>query len=240
MPDIPDRDDLEREYARAVSRLLKKLAGDLLETLGDPPNLDNLNNEFWDARTKEALSILLPFGENIFLAAAQRMMASNPAGVDWDLVNEAAVDWASKYTFDLVRDIRAKDMIYLQKMVSAYYREGQNRGQLEERIRRRYGPVRAEMIAVTEITRAAALGEFQSITELWKSGIHMIATWQTNADELVCPICRPLNGRKADRYDAVTGQPYWRHPETGIEYSINPPHPRDRCWRNYELPKVGR
>ncbi len=73
MPDIPDRDSLESEYSRAVSRLLKKLSGDLLEALGDPPNLDNLDNDFWDARTKEALAILVPFGERIFLEAAQRV-----------------------------------------------------------------------------------------------------------------------------------------------------------------------
>ena len=226
MSDIPDRDEYERQYARAVSRLLKKLAGDLLEALGDPPNLDNLNNEFWDARTKEALAILVPFGEKIFLEAAQRVMTANPVGVDWDLVNEAASDWASKYAFELVRDIRAKDMRYLQKAVDAYFREGQTREQFEQRLRKRYSPVRSEMIAVTEITRAAANGEMSVYEELRRSGIEMTIIWQTNNDEIVrrCPICWPRHNKKRGEG--------WNEPPPG--------HVRCRCWINLELPKVTR
>jgi hypothetical protein len=221
MPDIPNRDDLERQYARAVSRLLKKLAGDLLEALGDPPNLDNLNNAFWDARTKEALALLVPFGERVFLEAAQRLMEKQPIGIDWALVNERASAWASNYSFELVRGITETTKRQLQRAISAYF-AGQTRGQLEERIRRWFSPVRAEMIAVTEVTRAAAMGEMTAFEELKAQGIEMGIVWQTNRDELVCPICAPRNGKK--RGDG------WQEPP--------PAHPRCRCWINLELPKV--
>jgi hypothetical protein len=85
---------------------------------------------------------------------------------------------------------------------------------------RTFGPVRAEMISVTEITRAASQGEQQVAKELADAGINMIPIWQTNEDEIVCEICMPRN-------------------EQEITDNFYPPaHPRCRCWVNYKLPKV--
>jgi SPP1 gp7 family putative phage head morphogenesis protein len=82
-----------------------------------------------------------------------------------------------------------------------------------------YGPVRAEMIAVTETTRAAVQGQAALVDELNKEGIVMVATFLTSEDETVCPICAPLNGKQVD------------------ESEFPPLHPRCRCDIAYSFEK---
>jgi hypothetical protein len=81
-------------------------------------------------------------------------------------------------------------------------------------------PIRAEMIAVTEVTRAASQGEQAIARELARAGIVMTPIWNTNQDDIVCPLCGPKNGKEIE-----DGQ-------------FPPRHPRCRCWVSYELPKV--
>lgn len=223
MADIPNRGELEREYARAMSKILKRLSGSLLEAMGDPPKIENLTDAFWDAQTREAMSVLIPFGEQIFLDAAKRIMVNSPVGVEWDVIHEQATEWARNYSFKLVTDIRTKEMRFLRNAVSRYYSDGQTIGQLEKKLGQRYDPIRAEMIAVTEVTRAAAQGEMETLRELQALGFQMIPIWKTNNDEIVrrCPICWPRNNQPM-------GQG-WSEPPPG--------HPRCRCWIDLILPK---
>lgn len=222
MPDIPNRDELERAYGRLVARLLKEYGGNLAEVLGDPPSLSNIPPDFWDVESRRWMQALAPFGERVYLEAATRLMAEIPIGVDWTLVNERAVNWARQYTFDLVRGLQDTDRRMLQEAVGAYFEQGQTIGDLHERIARSFGPVRAEMISVTEVTRAASEGEQAVAKELAAQGIEMVPVWQTNNDELVCPLCGPRHGKQ-------------------ITDGVYPPlHPRCRCWVNHELPKVKR
>lgn len=222
MPDIPDRDDQEAAYAKLLAKLLKAYGGRLLEKLGDPPDLGNLDQSFWDEEAKELVKNLSPFGERVFLEAAQRLMETTPLGVDWALVNERAVEWASRYTYDLVQGITRTTRGTLQRTMTDYFNLGLTREDLESRIRPLFGPVRAEMIAVTEVTRAASEGEQELARELKEQGIEMVPIWQTNDDELVCPACGP------------------KHDQRITDGMFPPAHPRCRCWVVYELPEVTR
>lgn len=56
-----------------------------------------------------------------------------------------------------------------------------------------YGRGRAERIAVTETTRLAEIAEKAGLEVLRTSGIAVQRMWETEADERVCPICRPLH-----------------------------------------------
>jgi hypothetical protein len=58
-----------------------------------------------------------------------------------------------------------------------------------------FSPARAELIAVTEITRAASAGVELTRKEIAKAGIEMGRVWQMNNDELTCPVCGGLNGK---------------------------------------------
>jgi len=245
MPDITDRDDKEKAYARLMAKLLKAYGGRLLEKLGDPPDLANLPADFWDEEAKTLVQALSPFGEKVYLDAAKELMKQTRIDVNWDVINRNASGWARTYTFELVkglndttRDTTAMELERLRAAIPEFFERQMTRGDLEQRLQENglFGPVRAEMIAVTEVTRAAARGEEALSDELEKlSGVKMIVTWGTDNDELVCEICEPLNGRESAGRNAKNEE-YWIHPDSGDEVII-PAHPRCRCAENYELPR---
>jgi len=222
MADIPNRGELERRMARLLARFLSAHGGHLLEKMGDPPRLENLPLDFWSREGRTLAKILNPFLEDIFLEQARILMMSQPVGADWALVNEGAIRWSSTYTFELIKGMNETTQRVVSRALSNYYQQGQTIGELQRALAGTFGPVRAEMIAVTEVTRASVQGEMAIAGELRKQGIEMIPFWETNADELVCPICLPRNGKRQ-----------------GDGWSEPPPaHPRCRCWLNHKLPKL--
>ena len=156
------------------------------------------------------------------------MLAEIPVGVDWALVNEAAVNWGTRYTYDLVTGINETSRRVLQTSIPQYFEEAMTQGELRSRLTGTFGPVRAEMIARTEVTRAAVEGQRATVREadklLSKYGIKpMVEVWQTRNDEIVCPICGPRHGKEeGDGWTKDDGPPA---------------HPRCRCWTNHKLPK---
>ena len=221
MPDIPNRDVLESILARKLGGLNRRQLGSLLELMGDPPKLENVPMSFWDDAGKELAQVVTPFSERVYLEAAERMLETVPIGVDWSLVNEAASSWAHEYSYNLVGGINTTTQRAVGQAVGNFYSQGQTMGDLTARLGRIYSPIRAEMIAQTEVTRAAAEGELSVVREIEKEGVRMIAVWQTNNDEIVrqCPICWPRHQKK--RGDG------WNDPP--------PAHPRCRCWINHEF-----
>jgi hypothetical protein len=231
--DIPNRDKLEGEYARLMARLLKTYGDRLVEKLGDPPSLANLPAEFWQGEAEYLLDAMQPFEERIYTDAAQRLITTLPTlgGMDWAIPNELAANWARDYTFDLVRGLNdttreatARELARLQTEIPAFFERPMTRGDLEARLIENglFGPVRAEMISVTEVTRAATEGQRAVADELAKSGIIMVEKWDTANDDLVCDLCAPLNGK-------VLGDGWTR--------ADGPPaHPRCRCNSNFTLP----
>lgn len=236
MADVNDRDGKEQELARRISRVFRDEMDHVAALLGDPPDLNNIPQSFWDDADVQMTDAIRPFLTDLFLEQAGILIEDIPIGVDWTLINERAASWAAGYVFDLIGGLDDTSRERVQDAVSRYYRDGLTIGELEDQISGIFGPVRAEMIAVTEVTRAAARGEDAVVKELASQGIEMVTTWNTNADELVCTICKPLNNKEAAGRDAE-GQPYWIHPESGDEVRI-PGHPRCRCWQDNALPEV--
>ena len=220
MPDIPNRDELERRLARMLGKLNRAHLGRLIELLGDPPLIENVPESFWLEAGEEMGAALTPFAESVYLASAARLLNESPIGVDWNLINEQAAAWADNYAFDLISGINRTSRDAVSRAISGYFREGQTIGQLTDRLSNIYSPIRAEMIAVTEVTRASVQGELAIAKELEAQGVRMIAEFQTNKDERVCPICMPLDGKVVTENE---------HP---------PRHPRCRCWINHTFEKV--
>jgi len=219
MPDIPDRDDLERLYARDLSGKLKSLFDQLLVYVGDPPDINNIPPSFWDDIGEELRPFFAATGSQIYLASAERMLKEVALEVDWGLVNEAAADWARQHAGELIFDITDARMKNIQAAIPRYFEEGWTQGELSKHLETWYSEERAAMIARTEVTNAAMQGEVGIVKELEKSGIQMVAVWQTRHDEIVCPICEPRHGKK--KGDG------WHVEEAA--------HPRCRCWLNHEL-----
>jgi len=228
---IPDRKKLERKIARLLGKYNQRQLEKLLKLMGNSPSLAKIPPSFWTDSQLQLAAELIPFSEDVYLASANRLLETVPIGVDWALVNQDAVDWASRYVGQLVKDISKSTERAVGRAVSNFFAEEQTIGDLEKRLARMkdkfgvaFGPQRAEMIAVTEITRAATQGELGVAARLKAEGIEMRKVWQTNKDDLVCPICEPLQSKEEQDWRAVAPD--------------GPPaHPRCRCGLSLLLPK---
>lgn len=224
--ELDDRMAWEAGLSRELSRLLRSQMGQLLELLGDPPDLNNIPESFWQDAGEELQAALSRNFQDIYLAAAEQILDAQPIGVDWGLVNSNAANWARQYSFDLVSGITQTSRQAVSDAIAAFFEEQQTLQQLRDRLSSIYGPVRADMIASTEVTRAAVQGERSVIAEIEAEGVQMQRFWITSQDELVCPICSPLHER-----------PY---SEWSFQFPDGPPgHPRCRCSEAHEFVTVG-
>jgi len=136
-------------------------------------------------------------------------------------VNAAALAWASSYTYDLVTGLMETTRKVVSDAIRAFLSTpGMTVKDLEDMLAPAFGPVRAEMIAITEVTRAMAQATliYQQLLKEW--GLEMVRVWHTSNDEHVCPICEPNNGKPEGAWTVPDGPPA---------------HPRCRCWTTLEL-----
>lgn len=219
MADIEGRDDEEKELSKEVAGALQDQLDAVMEAFGNSPDIDDLDDDFWDAQRVALSAVLFPALQQIYMNTATAQAEATPIGADIGELNNDAAEWARNYTFDLVSGLNATTQSVLQKQVAAFFDDGLTIGQLRDNLTSAFGPVRADMIATTEVTRAAVEGEMGTVEQLRGEGAEMEATWVTSMDERVCPICQPRDGRKQG--DG------WEDPP--------PAHPRCRCWLNWEF-----
>jgi hypothetical protein len=233
MPDLAGRDEWERQFGRRLTRIERRWLNDLMERLGDPPNLSAVPESYWREVTNSLGAEIVPVLVDVYLASAQAMLDIVPAGVEWDLVHSSAAEWARRYGFELVTGITANTREFLAQSVDRFFSEQMTMSQLRELLEQKYGPVRADLIASTEVTRASVQGELEITGLLREQGIEMVAVWNTSNDEKVCPICQPLNQVQESPEGGFVPEG-----EVGPGIPAPPAHPRCRCWLNHELPEI--
>ena len=220
MAELPDRMDWEGRIAKDLAKLLRRQFGEFLELVGDPPDLSKVPESFWVEGGEEMRAVLQRNFQQVYLSSAAQALQGQPIGVEWGLINEGAIQWSTQYSFDLIADLTATTRAAVRKAVGSFFEDQLTMGDLRNMLSQTFGPVRADMIASTEVTRAAVQGELAFVEELRKLGVEMVARWQTNVDESVCPICLPLN-------ETIT----WV-----AQFPSGPPaHVRCRCWINHEF-----
>lgn len=219
MADLPNRAELEAELARRLAKVFGAHRRELMDLLGDPPNFSNIPSEFWQRLSNELTSTIIPLLSRVYMDMAEGMLEGLPFGIDWALINQRAAGWARSYTYDLIRGLTETTQRAVRDSVGSFFEQQLTRGDLEDMLARTFGANRASTIAVTEVTRAASEGQQELAREIADMGVKMTPVWNTRDDELVCPICGPLNGEEI----------------TTDEYP--PAHPNCRCWVTYELPK---
>jgi hypothetical protein len=216
MADLPNRDELEGEFARKLGRASREILNKILDILGDKPDLSKITEDVWIEIRQLYEAVVIGGLEKIFAAAAQDRMDTVGVGVDWTLVNEQAARWATEYGFDLVRGMTDNRRRFLQNSIADFNRTGMTMGDLRERLSREFGVVRAAAIAETETTRAASEGRRVVVRELEKNGVRFRKVIRTNEDSRVCPIC---------------GQKVGKNPD---EVGYPPYHVKCRCWDEVE------
>lgn len=231
----------ERDFEQAATRALDKLRRDLVRgiTADNVHELTTrLNDEaivrpFQDALVAQLQAVALAGSEfgreqvesDVFGVRKALDVGPKALGVGmWELANNAAVQWALSYGYDLVRGIIGTTRDRIAMLVAEYVRNSETIGTLIKQIAAdgAFSPVRAQMIAVTEVTRAFQQGSLAS----WKAtdGIIVGKQVRTNRDELVCPICGAKNGN-VYALDDPEGDP--------------PFHVRCRCWSAPKLTMEG-
>lgn len=154
--------------------------------------------------------------------------------VDMNAVNEAVrVFTAETYIPDLIKLDGPESIVAATRNgvrdVLVRWMNGelgdQGLADLTKALERWFEPARARRIGVTEATKIYALGNREAWRNSFVDSQFQQATgiramrWQTARDELVCPICLPLNAKQVllDRGFPVAGD-------------MPPAHPNCRCW----------
>jgi HK97 family phage portal protein len=110
-------------------------------------------------------------------------------GVTWQLVNEAVLQWSQKYGYTLISGLTQTTQAQVQNTISAWIASGEPLPDLTAKLTEIFkSPVRAQMIASTEVTRLYQVANEQS----WRqANVEMDAgivggEWRTAVDEKVC------------------------------------------------------
>lgn len=207
------------------SRLNEQL-DEVMDLLGDPPDLNNLTEEFWSTSAGQMLADVRPELERMAMRATVAISAASTIPVLWDeaVIFAEAVERAGRYGYDLIRGINDNTRRGVQQAVGRFIETpGRTIGQLRDELTPMFNERRAQTIAVTETTRAYAEGTDLVKRQLSASGIEMEKVWRTSRDDVTCAICKPLDGLPEREWMGVSGPP--------------PAHPNCRCWITLEVAK---
>ena len=202
--DDAEADEIERIAQEHVDSIADGLAAQLAHIEAAGASVSEIQRRMDTLPTQtlhEALDALLrgSAGQGVRMSATT--LESVMVGVDWRLAHEMAMAWANSYSYELVSYITSNSRQFIAEALGEWVREGGPMGDLVSRLAVRFGPVRARMIAVTESTRAYCEG---SRLEYRSAGIRKVRLL-TNRDDLVCPICRPLDSMIVSIDDDVPG-----------------------------------
>ena len=217
MPEL-DRFELERRLARILSKDLQAELKKLLDMLGDPPNMSNVPHSYWQTGWKLIAKHIEPILVDFFIDQAMAAMDEVSITIDLAVINTDAIEWATNNSDKWLQQAFGNTYEGVSVLVPKAYEEGWTIKELAKQLERYYSPVRAEMIAVTEMTRAHTEGRRAVEKRYYEQfGEHRIAIWKTANDEIVrkCPECWPRDNM----------------PVTDDVYP--PAHPRCRCRINY-------
>jgi len=190
-----------------------------------------LDTAFWDDEMRSLLAVLMPFlirGAEAGVALQAATVQSLGVAVDWTIPYTEAADWARKYGGKLVRGVTRTTRDRVGVNVSNWIESGESLPSLVRQLQSDHGfsRARAKLIAITETTASYSRGEMTAAGELEKEGyFDYEKEWQTAMDDIVCPICKPLQGERVSgvntNFDTTAG-------------SIKgpPAHPGCRCWVN--------
>jgi SPP1 gp7 family putative phage head morphogenesis protein len=166
--------------------------------------------QFWQDEPAHLVRDALPFYDDTAAAAAHAGIEQLPVGVDWGLVNQSVLSLAQteakRFADAAVDTSRAQT----SQVIADWISTGGTMPDLIDRVSRVWEGPRADVAAVTEVTRLYATG---NATAWEASNVVTAMEWRTAQDDLVCPICGPLS-------------------DTEIPFGgeLPPAHPNCRCW----------
>lgn len=209
-PTPPDRAPQEQAAQQAIARALAAQLARVRQTLTDAG--PNGLTELWQAEPQTLTNALLPTFDDLATEAGREGLTRLPVSVDWNQVNGAVLDLAQQRAAQYAADTTAASKGQIAKLVSQWVESGGTLDDLLGRVARVYPDHRAEAEAITQVTAVYAQGNRAA----WQAS-DVVSQWQfhTAVDDVVCPICAPLNGKVFDLAD---------------DSALPPRHYRCRCW----------
>lgn len=152
----------------------------------------------------------MPFYDDTATAAATAGLSQVPMGVDWELVNQSVLTLAQTEAKRFADAATETSRTQTSQVIADWIETGGDMKDLIERVSRVWEGPRADVAAVTEVTRLYATG---NATAWEASNVVTAMEWRTAMDDLVCPICGPLSDT-----------------EVAFGGDVPPAHPNCRCW----------
>lgn len=214
-----ERQRIERRVQKEVERVLGEQLARIMAQVSF--GAESLGADFWGDEADVMVADLLPVIGGIvdaaILIAVSDLQAAVHVGIDPAALEARLARWARKYTFKLIKGIDANTRRIVQESMRNWALTGGTVADLRKMLESSFGKVRAELIAVTEVTRAFAKAHHETWVE---SGVVVAREWRTAEDLDVCPICRDeLNEEQAPLGEMFPG-----------DVEDPPAHPRCRCW----------
>ena len=207
-----ERRKRERKLGRQLSEIFGVKYEEVMQLLGNAADVSKLTDAHWMRYQEDLLRILAPQLEQIyyedFTANTERF------GLTFDIEVGAtdSLDFIRRYSFDLVSGITDTTRRGIQDAISKFYSQGDFLLEdVAQSLFRYYSPSRAELIAVTEVTRASG----RELADRY--GLNIVDIWLTANDDRVCPICGP------------------RHQQDITDNIYPPAHVRCRCGIRQEI-----
>ncbi len=215
------KDSAERRLYRLLRSRLNGQLDEVMDLLGDPPNLNKLDAAFWASTQGQMIADLRPQLERMARESIATTAATVPILWDEAVIAGEVVDWAQQYTYDLVTGLNSNTQRLLQRVVPGFAETpGMTVADLRDELTPAFGEARARTIATTEVTRAYAHGTDIIQRQLAAGGVEMERVWHTSGDDRVCEICGPLDGMPESEW--AQASPNAQTPP--------PAHPNCRCW----------
>jgi hypothetical protein len=179
-----------------------------------------LDDEFWSQEDELLLQVVYPVVVETVRQEArtemERLEAEYDIAIGFDEIDRTVIDWAKRYSYELVKGINQTSRQYIADVMQEFLQQGKPLENIADALDPLYGPVRAEMIAITETTRAFAEADMAT----WRSsGFVTGKSWAAVASD-ACDLC--LENQAAGVIGIDEAFP------SGDD---NPPgHPRCRCY----------
>lgn len=189
-----DRGGAEDELQRALAATLRDLGEEIIEDIQagrDPtPRLETMRERLGQA--------LVPALTLIVVDALTAEAAAAGVEVPLEEMLSDAAQWAQQYTYDLVRGIQDTQVQHVQHVIAQLANGQIDADGARAMLEPLFGPVRAQMIAATEVTRATSQAVVMYQQALRERGFTTVRRWLTAEDERVCPICGALDHKTED------------------------------------------
>ena len=179
----------ERRLKRKIQRVLKDYEAKVARAVraGRDPDYDKLFEELRAAVQPEIAA----------LAVDEAMRLSADVGIVFDptIISEEAVRWARDYSYKLVTGLTDTTRKLVSGVAQSFIETpGMTQGDITRLLQPAFGEVRAQLISVTELTRAYSEATNEIQRRVNQTGLQMDRIWHSARDDRVCPICGPLDG----------------------------------------------